>query len=173
MMVPVVLQTNGKGVGKHMVQSATTVPAAAAADTDVIGRRVVATIIDALVIGVLVTIVGAVLGLLLGTRQGAMSFELQGFAAFFSFVVILALVFGYYAFLEGSRGQTVGKMLCGIKVVREDTGEVPGFGKASVRTLARIIDGLFSYLVAFVAAMMSEKHQRLGDMAAHTLVVRK
>ena len=172
MMFSVVSQTNGKGVGKHMVQSATTVPAAAA-DTEVIGRRVVATIIDAVVVGILVTIVGAVLGLLLGTQQGAMSFELQGFAAVFSFVVIVAVVFGYYTFLEGSRGQTVGKMLCGIKVVREDTGEVPGFGKASVRTVARIIDGLFSYLVAFVAAMMSEKHQRLGDMAAHTLVVRK
>jgi hypothetical protein len=39
MMFFVVSQTNGKGVGKHMAQSATTVPAAAAAVTDVIGRR--------------------------------------------------------------------------------------------------------------------------------------
>jgi len=64
-------------------------------------------------------------------------------------------------------------MLLGIKVVREDNGEVPGLGAATIRTLLRIIDGLFSYLVAFVAVLVSAKRQRLGDMAAHTLVVRK
>jgi uncharacterized RDD family membrane protein YckC len=64
-------------------------------------------------------------------------------------------------------------MLFGIKVVREDTGEVPGLKAATVRTLLRIVDGLFSYLVAFVAVLVSGKRQRLGDMAAHTLVVHK
>jgi uncharacterized RDD family membrane protein YckC len=39
--------------------------------------------------------------------------------------------------------------------------------------LFRIVDGLFSYLVAFIAVLISGKNQRLGDMAAHTLVVRK
>jgi uncharacterized RDD family membrane protein YckC len=38
---------------------------------------------------------------------------------------------------------------------------------------ATIVDGLFSYLVAFVTVLISEKRQRLGDMAAHTLVVHK
>jgi uncharacterized RDD family membrane protein YckC len=38
--------------------------------------------------------------------------------------------------------------------------------------LLRIVDGLFSYLVAFIAVLISGKNQRLGDMAAHTLVVR-
>jgi uncharacterized RDD family membrane protein YckC len=37
----------------------------------------------------------------------------------------------------------------------------------------RIIDGLFFYLVAFVAVLASGKNQRLGDMVANTLVVRK
>ncbi len=36
-----------------------------------------------------------------------------------------------------------------------------------------IVDGLLSYLVAFVTVLASQKNQRLGDMAAHTLVVRK
>ena len=40
------------------------------------------------------------------------------------------------------------------------------------RVLATIIDGLFSYAVAFFTALASGKRQRLGDMAAHTLVVR-
>jgi uncharacterized RDD family membrane protein YckC len=36
----------------------------------------------------------------------------------------------------------------------------------------RIVDGLFSYAVAFITVLISDRRQRLGDMAAHTLVVR-
>jgi uncharacterized RDD family membrane protein YckC len=79
----------------------------------------------------------------------------------------------YYILLEGYLGQTVGKMLLGIKVVREDNGEVPGLGGATIRTLLRIVDGIFNYLVAFITVLISGKNQRFGDMAAHTLVVRK
>jgi uncharacterized RDD family membrane protein YckC len=88
-------------------------------------------------------------------------------------LVLTVAAFAYYTLMEGYLGQTVGKMLLGIKVVREDTGEVPGLGAAAIRTVLRIIDGLFAYLVAFIAVLISGKNQRLGDMAANTLVVRK
>jgi uncharacterized RDD family membrane protein YckC len=89
------------------------------------------------------------------------------------FLIYLVLVFAYYMLMEGYLGQTVGKMLLGIKVVREDNGEVPGLGGAAIRTVLRIIDGIFFYLVAFIAVQASAKNQCLGDMVAHTLVVRK
>jgi uncharacterized RDD family membrane protein YckC len=57
----------------------------------------------------------------------------------------------------------------GIKVVREDSGEVPGHGAAAVRTLLRIIDGIFFYAVALVSVLVTQKNRRLGDMVAHTL----
>lgn len=72
-----------------------------------------------------------------------------------------------------TKGVHLGKMLYGIKVIREGDGEVPGLKAATIRTLLRIVDGLFSYLVAFITVLITEKRQRLGDMAAHTLVVRK
>ena len=80
-------------------------------------------------------------------------------------------VIGYYLLLEGYLGQTVGKMATGIKVVSEATGAAPGIAAAAIRTVLRLVDGLFSYLVAFITALASGKQQRLGDMAAHTLVV--
>ncbi len=83
------------------------------------------------------------------------------------------LFFLYFILLEGYLGQTVGKMLLGIQVIREDDGEVPGLGAATIRTLLRLIDGLFGYLVGFVAVLASSKRQRLGDMVARTLVGRK
>jgi uncharacterized RDD family membrane protein YckC len=72
----------------------------------------------------------------------------------------------YYVLLEGYLGQTVGKMLLGIKVVQEGPVRVPGIWAATVRTVFRVMDGLASYLVTFMAALVSHKRQRLGDTAA-------
>ena len=127
-----------------------------------------ATIVDAIVFSVFFW----VMSLLFGTTTvegGEAGFSLSGLPALFSFV----LVFAYYTLLEGYLGQTLGKMLLGIKVVREDSGGVPGLGAGALRTVLRIIDGIFFYLVAFISVLASQKNKRLGDMVAHTLVVRK
>ncbi len=142
--------------------------AAAPADVHVTGRRILATIVDGIVLGVGFWVMSALFGTT-SAEGGQVSASVSGVAALGSFV----LAFAYYIAMEGYLGQTVGKMLFGIKVVREDTGEVPGLKAASIRTVLRIIDGLLSYLVAFVTVLASQKNQRLGDMAAHTLVVRK
>jgi uncharacterized RDD family membrane protein YckC len=70
------------------------------------------------------------------------------------------------------RRRAGGQHAHGIRVVSESDGQPPGLGRATVRTALRIVDGLFSYLVAFIAVLASPKRQRLGDMAAQTLVVR-
>ena len=75
--------------------------------------------------------------------------------------------------MEDYLGQTLGKMLLEIRVVREISGGVPGLGAAALRTVLRIIDGILFYAVAFVSVLASQKNQRLGDMVAKTLVVRE
>ena len=143
-------------------------PAVMAMDVHVTGRRVLATIVDAMVLGVLF----AVMTILFGessTGGTSVSFSMGTFPTLGFFILAMA----YYILMEGYLGQTLGKMLLGIKVVREDTGEVPGIKAAAIRSVLRVVDGLFSYLVAFVTVQISGKNQRLGDMAAHTLVVRK
>lgn len=142
--------------------------APAALEVHVTGRRVLATIVD----GIVLTAGFWVMSALFGTTSvegGQVGASLSGLAALGSFI----LVFAYYILLEGFLGQTLGKMLLGIKVVKEGTGEVPGLGAATIRTLLRIIDSLFFYLVAFIAVLASQQNKRLGDMVAHTLVVRK
>ncbi len=143
-------------------------PPVATTDVHVTGRRILATIADGLVIGLVFGAMSALFGSG-STEVGQVSASLSGPA----FLAYLALVLAYYVLMEGYLGQTLGKMLLGIKVVREDTGEVPGIKAAAIRTVLRLVDGLLSYLVAFVAVLASHKNQRLGDMAAHTLVVRK
>ena len=134
-------------------------------DVHVTGRRILATIVDGLIFGALYGVMALLFGVLFGGTNGYMQ-AIPG-------VLCAVIVVLYYILLEGYLGQTVGKMLLGIKVVREDDGEVPGVGGATIRTLLRLVDGLFDYLVAFITVLISGKNQRLGDMAAHTLVVRK
>jgi uncharacterized RDD family membrane protein YckC len=151
----------------EMAQAVSGTPATAT-NVHVTGRRVVATIVDVVVLGILF----AVMSMLFGSSSaqgGQVNATLNGLP----FLTYLVLVVAYYVLMEGYLGQTVGKMLLGIKVVREDTGAVPGIGAAAIRTVLRIVDGLIFYLVAFIAVLASEKNQRLGDMVAHTLVVRK
>lgn len=59
-----------------------------------------------------------------------------------------------------------------IRVVGED-GEALRFGAAVVRNVLRLVDALFFYLVGFVFAILSTRGQRLGDRAAHAMVVRR
>jgi uncharacterized RDD family membrane protein YckC len=121
---------------------------------------------------VLVAAPVALISILFGAASvegGQASASLSGLPALMSFV----LAFGYYILMEGYLGQTPGKMLLGIKVVREDTGGLPGLKAAAIRTVLRIVDGFFSYLLALFAVLASRKNRRLGDMAAHTLVVCK
>jgi uncharacterized RDD family membrane protein YckC len=134
-------------------------------DVHVTGRRILATIVDGLIFGALYGVMALLFGVLFGGTNGFMQ-ALPG-------VLCAVIVVLYYILLEGYLGQTVGKMLLGIKVVREDNGEVPGLGRATIRTVLRLVDGLFDYLVAFITVQITGKNQRLGDMAAHTLVVRK
>ena len=106
----------------------------------------------------------------------ALSLPLSGWSAI-SFVVGYTLFFTlvfflYFIILEGLGGATVGKRLLGLRVVRED-GSACGLGRAVVRNVLRIIDGLpFLYLLGVVIIGRSEKKQRLGDILAKTVVVR-
>lgn len=145
---------------------------AAAPNVRVTGRRILAIIVDGLIIGLVTSPLAFAMDALFGT-EGSSGVALQGPAALVFFLLSFVIFFGYFILLEGSRGQTVGKMLLGIKVIREDTGGTPGLKAATIRTLLRLVDGLFGYLVGFIVVMASSERRRLGDMAAHTLVVRK
>ncbi|HEX2729231.1 MAG TPA: RDD family protein [Rubrobacteraceae bacterium] len=102
-----------------------------ARDVNVTGRRTGAFVIDNVVTLALILLVVAPFALLLATLD-LVSYG-TAFAILLGLVgtlVALALVFGvyvgYYALLEGYRGQTLGKMLTGIEVILEDTGQAPG-----------------------------------------------
>lgn len=134
-------------------------------DTDVIGARIGAAIIDSVLVG-LISALFAILGVTvaLGSNSGGIAVII----ALFGFVI----AFGYYLLLEGLwDGQTVGKKLLNIKVVKE-SGHPIDLGDSVIRNLLRIVDGLFYYAVGFVFMASSDKRMRLGDRVANTVVVK-
>ncbi|MFB6085620.1 MAG: RDD family protein [Halodesulfurarchaeum sp.] len=78
----------------------------------------------------------------------------------------------YFIALEGAGGQTVGKRVMGIAVVKSN-GRTSDTKSAAVRNLLRIVDGLpVFYAVGIVLMLLSGDSQRLGDRLGDTLVVK-
>lgn len=67
-------------------------------------------------------------------------------------------------------GQTIGKQIMGIRVVRTD-GEHLTFGCIMLRYLLLYVDAVIGLGMGCILIAMSKKSQRLGDMAAGTAVV--
>jgi uncharacterized RDD family membrane protein YckC len=141
--------------------------ASAPAREDLLGRRSLAALIDvALLIDVF---------LLFSLMVGEISTE-GGFSASLNpawSLMYLAVLLAYYFVLEVTVGQTLGKQLLGLRVVRAD-GSRLSVPAIAVRTLLRIVDWLPAlYLVGFLAMLATgERRQRLGDLAAKTSVAR-
>jgi uncharacterized RDD family membrane protein YckC len=139
----------------------------AKAPTQVLGRRTVAIIID----GLLLSAVVAGLFFALASHHGS-TYSLSGGKAILFYAVAIFFPLLYHSILEGSSGATLGKAIAGVRVRNKDGGRA-GFGRALVRNILRIIDGLFYYLVGWIIAMASgPRRTRLGDMVGGTVVVR-
>lgn len=137
-----------------------------------IGNRFLAAFLDGLVIAL--GIVGlTLLFLTITERLHLRGLPQAALGGVFLVVETLLLPFAYYVLLETFwNGQTVGKRVVGVRVIRED-GSPVGFFQVAARNLARVIDILPPALAADIAVMMlSRKGQRLGDLVAGTVVVK-
>jgi len=94
-----------------------------------------------------------------------MGFMLAGFL--WMFFVIFA-----FGFLEGKWGQTPGKWVLKIEVVGTDLKRC-GFGRGLIRNLLMFVDGFFNFMVGILLVGLTDNWQRVGDMAARTIVVKK
>ena len=90
-----------------------------------------------------------------------------------STVIVFALTWGYYMVFEiTTNGQSPGKMALGIRVIREG-GYPITFSDSAVRNLVRIVDFLpFCYGIGLFCMLLNKNWQRLGDLAAGTLLVK-
>jgi uncharacterized RDD family membrane protein YckC len=88
-------------------------------------------------------------------------------------VAYFLISWGYGAFSEGVfSGQTVGKRALGVRVVSERGVPITA-AQAVLRNLVGAVDGMvpFFFLVGLSSMFLTRKFQRLGDLAAGTMVI--
>src|SRR6266699_3284276 len=120
-----------------------------------VGPRFLAVLIDTIIIGVVAGILSAIF------RNSGLSGGVTGL-----------LTLAYFIVMEATQGATLGKMALGLRVVKTDGSPIT-WTDSLIRNLLRIIDGLFVYLVGAIFIWTSPLKQRLGDRAAHTVVVKR
>lgn len=110
---------------------------------------------------------------LLGTAGRMLELLSSNFAFALSVISYFVLTIGYGIFFEWTwRGQTVGKKLLRLRVVDVE-GMRLQFNQIVVRNLLRFVDSLPAfYFVGGLACWLNTKCQRLGDLAANTVVIR-
>ena len=136
-------------------------------ETASIGSRFLALVIDVLVQG---TVLFGVAFAFSRIAEGGGGWP---FAVAFYFLVF-GVIWGYpIAFETLWRGRTLGKAALGLRVVTKEGGQVR-FRHAAVRAALGIIDfGFGAGAVAVISVLATADNQRLGDLAAGTLVLRE
>ncbi len=133
-----------------------------------LGSRFVAQLVDLAVLTGLLVALGLVAwgaGVLIGNPLvPVVAFLVAGFLVFWGYFIASELAWS---------GQTLGKRLMRLRVVGTH-GEPITAGQAIIRNLVRIVDFLPSYYgIGAVAMFVTSRNQRLGDLAAGTLVVKE
>ncbi|MFF9578249.1 RDD family protein [Streptomyces rubiginosohelvolus] len=86
---------------------------------------------------------------------------------------LLVLIGGPVAVETLSRGRSLGKLACGLRVVRDDGGPIR-FRHALVRGAMGLVEILLTFgAVASIASLVSARGRRIGDVFAGTLVIRE
>lgn len=124
-----------------------------------LGDRILAFIIDMMIIAAYLFTMGFITGMSGGDTSVVFG------------VLAMPVLFYSLAFEVFMHGQSPGKYAREIKVVKLDGG-AGGIGNYLLRWILRPIDILFYGSVAMLTIIISKNGQRLGDMAAGTTVIK-
>lgn len=139
-----------------------------------IGSRAWALVIDYNVLGaillgflLIIWVISSVLvegwGRVFGTRN------IELWLGAIAFITVFTIYTGYFVFFETLwQGQTPGKRLAKIRVIRDD-GRLIGLQQATLRALIRSVDDTF--FIGALLIMLTKNEKRLGDLLAGTIVI--
>jgi uncharacterized RDD family membrane protein YckC len=128
------------------------------------GQRALAYLVDA-AFAVGLIIVGLILSAILGSASSALGL-LVGLIVYLASIVywIIQLI------KQGNTGQTIGKKIIGLKLLKEETGQPIGAGNSIVRAIAHFVDSLICY-IGWLFPLWDPKRQTIADKIMGTLVI--
>lgn len=137
-------------------------------DLATLGSRVTAFVLDVILVYLFLQILYTLLETFFGKALSNSSWSMY----FLYGILPVFLLLGQQTFLESrNNGQTIGKRMLGIRVLRLD-GQEAGGAEYLLRSLFLLVDVIFSAgtLASFLVAT-SPRAQRLGDIATQMVVV--
>ncbi len=138
-----------------------------------VGSRFIAILIDYLIWGAGFVVL-FILAMLVLPSLSVYSRLTENWAAALFTLLFFLLFWGYFTLFEALwSGQTPGKRVARIRVIQK-SGRPIGIFESMVRNFIRVIDQIpIIYGVGVLFIFVTKQHQRLGDLAAGTLVVRE
>jgi len=143
--------------------------------------RVVARLVDSLILGIPFSILFIVFATAAGVFAGNTNSENQNgqsavavlFGGAFVLVYLLALVvtFGYWIYFWGKTGETLGMRLLRLRIIDANTGTPIGYGRATIRLLMSFVNTWACYL-GWIWVAFDPRKQGWHDKVANSVVVR-
>lgn len=135
-----------------------------------IGNRFLAFLIDNLIIFLFIFIIYLIMGIIYLIFSDTI---LESIGEFFLALILFGVFFltfnGFFILFEFFwNGQTPGKRLLNIRVIREN-GQPVGFIEVFIRNIFRIVD----YMVGPYFVLFSKKEKRIGDYLTRTIIVKE
>lgn len=144
-----------------------------------IGNRFLACAVDhSIQFLVIILLVWALIAATSYNALSQLSNDLPRWVVAILIIAFFLVIAGYFVFFEWLwHGQTPGKRLLKLRVIRED-GRPINFWEAAARNLLRIFDMMPTVIVPFysiglISVFISSRDQRVGDLFAGTVVVRE
>jgi uncharacterized RDD family membrane protein YckC len=165
------------------------IPGLGAVKVATVGQRLVARIIDAVLLWIVASIVMGIGGFGLFASSSSIEVDPQtgritnstasglGVAGFFlAILVVLILGIAYEVVLIALRGQTLGKQIMGVKVVLQENGQVPGWGPSFLRWILPAVGSFLcgiGALIVYLSVLFDNSGRQQGwhDKVAHDLVI--
>lgn len=137
-----------------------------------LGSRFLAAVIDTFIVAVGIVVLAFIAWVIRGMITGDAA--LSTFAAVVVISASMLAYIGYFVYFEiTSGGQSPGKRLTGLRVISVD-GAAVSPEQSAVRNILRLVDLLpVSYAIGLVSILVTARNQRLGDLAAATMVVKE
>jgi uncharacterized RDD family membrane protein YckC len=129
-------------------------------------QRVGGYLVDALI-----TAPFSILAVVLGQETDPVTKVPSFNAMYFIFLFLGIAVSGYNRwYLQGKTGQSWGKKVVGLKLVKEATGQPIGVGMAFARDLLHIVDSIC--FIGYLFPLWDAKKQTISDKIVSTIVLK-